>query len=98
MRRSICARVCVPPPAGLTLLLLLLLLPLHPQGLSAIVPVLPGLATNFFASRRAGVQLDCEALSPEPPACQVCVGGGGGGGGGGGPGGGHPPPGRYGKG
>lgn len=49
------------------------LLLLSLQGLSFILPALPDLATDFFASRHAGEQLQCEeyGFDEQPKACQV---------------------------
>lgn len=43
------------------------------QGLSIILPALPNLATNYFASQHAGHEIDCEqySLDEQPPSCQV---------------------------
>jgi hypothetical protein len=43
------------------------------QGLSIILPPLPQLATNYFASQHAGESLLCEeySLEEQPLACQV---------------------------
>lgn len=53
------------------------LLLLSLQGLSFILPALPDLATDFFASRHAGERLQCEeyGFDEQPRACQVGRGG-----------------------
>lgn len=58
-------------PSLTPVLCLLVCLPM--QGLSIILPALPQLATNYFASRHAGYPIDCDAysMSEQPKACQV---------------------------
>lgn len=43
---------------------------LYVSGLTMMAPLTPTLLTNYFASRSAGESLRCEALHPQPPACQ----------------------------
>lgn len=43
---------------------------LYISGLTMMAPLTPTLLTNYFASRTAGEHLRCEALHPQPPACQ----------------------------
>eukprot|EP00775_Hariotina_reticulata_P002210 gene2210-2525_t len=41
-------------------------------GFATLIPVLPTILTNFFASRHAGTEIDCQQFSQEqqPAACQ----------------------------
>lgn len=43
---------------------------LYISALTMVSPLTPTLLTNYFASRAAGERLRCEALHPQPPACQ----------------------------
>jgi hypothetical protein len=44
----------------------------HTAGFATLIPVLPTVLTNFFASRHAGTEIDCQQFSKEqqPAACQ----------------------------
>lgn len=50
---------------------LLAILLVHISGLMLMVPLLPGLVTDDFASRRAGERLKCDDIAPSlaPAAC-----------------------------
>eukprot|EP00879_Flechtneria_rotunda_P003588 GHRR01003823.1.p1 GENE.GHRR01003823.1~~GHRR01003823.1.p1 ORF type:complete len:579 (+),score=133.93 GHRR01003823.1:157-1893(+) len=54
------------------LCVLLVAMLVYSFGFATLVPNLPALLTNFFASEEAGTYLDCESFTPQmqPAACQ----------------------------